>query len=156
SEDQTVKVWDAEKGEELFTLKGHTDKVTSVAFSPDGKQLATASPDRTVKVWDAETGKELRTLQAYTDTIGKVLYNAEVGSVAYSPDGKRLASASADGIVRLWDPLTGKLLFAIRGRSAPIGRVVFSPDGKHLASASSDMTVKVWDAETGQEPHTLK
>ena len=67
SADRTVKVWDAETGQETLTLKGHTDMSTSVAFSPDGKRLASASADRTVKVWDAATGQETLTLKGHTD-----------------------------------------------------------------------------------------
>ena len=78
-----MKVWDAATGQEVLTLKGHTGGVTSVAFSPDGKRLASASWDGTVKVWDAATGQEALTLKGHTGWVT---------SVAFSPDGKRLAS----------------------------------------------------------------
>lgn len=84
---------------ELITLKGHTSYVTSVAFSPDGKRLASPSHDRTMKVWDATSGQETLTLTGHT---------FDVTSVAFSPDGKRLASASADGTVKVWDAMTGQ------------------------------------------------
>ena len=80
-----MKVWDATSGQETLTLKGHTGRVTSVAFSPDGKRLASASLDQTVKVWDATSGQETLTLKGHTGWVW---------SVAFSPDGKRLASAS--------------------------------------------------------------
>ena len=81
-----MKVWDAQTGQELLTLKGHTGMAPSVAFSPDGKRLASslAGGHRRVKVWDAQTGQELLTLKGHT---------GRVRSVAFSPDGKRLASA---------------------------------------------------------------
>ena len=92
-----MKVWDAQTGQELLSLKGHTASVSSVAYSPDGKRLASGSGtwDATkrafvsgeVKLWDAQTGQELRTLKGHT---------AKVVSVAFSPDGKRLASGSGD------------------------------------------------------------
>src|SRR3954454_9249851 len=78
----------------LATLQGHTEGVTSVAFSPDGKMLASGSNDETIKLWDVQAGKEHATLKGHTN---------EVTSVAFSPDGKTLASASLDGTVRLWD-----------------------------------------------------
>jgi WD40 repeat protein/serine/threonine protein kinase len=129
---------------ELFTLPGHTDRVYSVAFSPDGRRLASGSRDATVKVWDTRTERELL-------TIDKGLQGG-VRSVHFSPDGRRLASANSDHTVRVWEVLTGQqLLPPFRGHTRGVISVHFSPDGRRLASASSDHTVRVWDALTGQE-----
>jgi WD40 repeat protein/serine/threonine protein kinase len=146
--DVVVQLWDAQTGQPLLTLKGHTDDVTSVAFSPDGKRLASASrgTDRTIKVWDAQTGQELLTLK---DTWG---------SVTFSPDGKWLASTSrgTDRTVKVWDAQTGQELLSMKGHNGPANSVAFSPDGKRLASAGWDRIVHVWDAQTGQELLTRK
>ena len=106
-----MKVWDAATGQETLTLKGHTGSVTSVAFSPDGQRLASASRDGTVKVWDAATGQEIRTLKGHT---GGVM------SVAFSPDGKRLASASADETVKVWDAATGQETLTLKGHTSVV------------------------------------
>src|SRR5947209_5603369 len=89
------------------TLKGHTWIVTSVAFSPDGKTLASGRWDHTIKLWDAKTGKERATLKGHT---------SDVYSVAFSPDGKTLASASTDKTIKLWDAKTGKEQATITGQ----------------------------------------
>jgi WD40 repeat protein len=89
-----VKIWDSATGKELFALKGHASAVWSVAFSPDGQRLASASDDQTVRIWDSVTGKELFALQGHAGPLR---------SVAFSPDGQRLASANADGSIHLWE-----------------------------------------------------
>ncbi|WP_271253833.1 nSTAND1 domain-containing NTPase [Pseudanabaena sp. Chao 1811] len=125
-------------------LKGHSSGVYSIAFSPDGKQLATASDDNTVKIWSSD-GKELQTLKGHS---------SGVYSIAFSPDGKQLATASADNTVKIWSS-DGKELQTLKGHSSGVYSVAFSPDGKQLATASDDNTVKIWSSD-GKELQTLK
>ncbi len=139
--------WDRWCHSELLTLHGHTDAVTSVAFSPNGKRLASSSFDETVKVWDTATGQESLTLKGHTGLIW---------NVAFSPDGQRLASASLDQTVKVWDADTGQALLTLQGHTAAVLSVAFSPDGMRLASGCEDGTIKLWDAATGQEMMTLK
>src|SRR5262249_13218044 len=140
----------------LLNLKGGA---YSVAFSPDGTRLATGSgysesSDKNakhipgdVKVWDLRTGQEIRSLKGHTRVVV---------CVVFSPDGKRLASASDDKTVKVWDSQTGQELLTFKEHTGRIRSVVFSPDGKRLASASEDTTVKLWDAQTGKVINNLK
>jgi Tol biopolymer transport system component len=156
-------MWDAQTGREVVTYKGHADPITRVAFSPDGKRLASvagygpgAIVGGEIKVWDAETGQELHTLPA-----GGF-------SMAFSPDGRRIAGAgkppmtmrgvggpSGSGEVKVWDAETGRELLTLQGHTSDVRNVAFSPDGQRLASAGGG-EVRVWDAQTGQHLLVLK
>ncbi|NIP14962.1 MAG: protein kinase, partial [Pseudomonadales bacterium] len=141
-EDNTATIWEAATGEELFTLRGHTDTVDRVIFGPDGTRLATASLDGTARVWDAETGEQLLILSGHT---------AEPAGLTFSPDGTHLATCSYDGTARIWDTTTGEELLTLF-HTGVAGDVAFSPDGARLAVADHDAFVaRVWDAETGEE-----
>ena len=129
---------------ELQTLKGHSDSANSIAFSPDGKTIATGSVDNTVKLWNLE-GKEIQTLKGHSD---------RVSSVAFSPDGKTIATGSGDNTVKLWN-LEGKEIQTLKGHSDSVLSVAFSPDGKTIATGSGDNTVKLWSID-GKELQTLK
>ncbi|KAG8933856.1 hypothetical protein FRC01_006702 [Tulasnella sp. 417] len=154
SEDKTIRLWDAKTGALIGEpLRGHRDWVQSVAFSPDGKLLASGSgdhitrpgygpEDNTIRLWDAKTGAP----------IGEPLrdHDGWVQSVAFSPDGKLLASGSWDRTIRLWDAKTGAPIGEpLRGHQEWVQSVAFSPDGKLIASGSCDKTIRLWDAKTG-------
>ncbi len=126
-------------------FRGHTDLVTGVIASPDGKALASVSQDRTVKIWDVATGRERATLQE------------RAADIAFSPDSRLLASAGdMDRTVKLWDVHTGRKRAVFRGHQDEVLAVAFSPDGKTLVSGSGDKTVKLWDLTAGQERATLR
>jgi WD40 repeat protein/serine/threonine protein kinase len=144
-----VRVWDAATGQQILALKGTTDGVNSVAWSPDGKRLVTGESAKTVSVWDAETGKRVLDLKGHM-----VGWSA---SVAFSPDGQRIVSGGGgDQTVRVWDAATGQNVLTLRGHKDRVRSVAFSPDGHRVVSGSFDKTIKVWDAQTGQETRTLR
>ncbi|MDZ8264568.1 eIF2A-related protein, partial [Nostoc sp. ChiQUE01b] len=140
------KLWDVSTGKAIKTLTGHSSRVNSVVFSPDGKTLASGSADNTIKLWDVSTGKAMKTLTGHS---------SRVISVVFSPDGKTLASGSGDKTIKLWDVSTGKAIKTLTGHSSWVSSVVFSPDGKTLASGSYDNTIKLWDVSTGKAIKTL-
>jgi len=144
--DNTVRLWDVNTGKELNVLKGHTNAVLSIAFSPHGKYIASASADRTIRIWDVETGTELKLLKGSDAAV----------SVAYNPDGSQLISAFLDNTVRVWDVNINKERKILSGHTDDIRSISFSPDSKTLASASGDKTVRIWDVVTGEEKFTLQ
>jgi WD40 repeat protein len=154
--DNTARLWDAETGKPIGEpLRGHKAEVVSAAFSPDGKRIVTAGcdigasvgrvgpgQDNTARLWNAENGKP----------IGEPLegHNGCVRRAAFSPDGKRIVTASSDKTVRLWDAETGQPIGEpFKGHDDWVWSAAFSPDGKLIVTASSDET-RIWDAETGQ------
>jgi hypothetical protein len=130
-----IKVWEVANGQEVLSLKGHSDFIMCVAFSQDGRLLASADDHGTVKVWDTASGEETLSLKVHT---------GRVSCIAFSPDSQRLASAGSDGTVRLWDSGNGHEVFTLRS-PGEVNGVAFSPDGRRLASAGAEGIVNVWD-----------
>jgi WD40 repeat protein len=133
----SVKLWNAEtsSGAPLASFDDSRQPISALAFSRDGS-LATASFDRRVDVWDTASGKLLHRLRQ----------DGLVTCVAFSPDGKRIATGGEDKIVHIWDAATGREVLSLRGHTGQCGCVAFSPDGLRLASSSADRTIRVWDA----------
>ncbi|OCH94605.1 WD40 repeat-like protein [Obba rivulosa] len=127
---------------ELFVMSGHSDGISSVAFSADSKRIVSGSYDKTIRVWDAETGSILG--DPFTG------HKAGVQSVAFSPDGGHIISGSGDKSIHIWNIATGTAIPGCNGEhTASVLSVAISPDGRRIVSGSHDNTIRLWDAETG-------
>jgi len=163
--DRSVRLWDLGASGDPVVLSDHREGVASVAFSPDGKLLATGGGDcphivqepmgkfpaaegegRTIRLWEIATGTTIRSLHGHIGSIH---------ALAFCPDGKKLASAGADHRVRIWKVATGEVSFDLHGHSSAIFCVAFSPDGTKLVSAGADRTIRCWDLTTGRLIHAL-
>ena len=147
-ETSAIKLWETATGTERAVLRGHGRRVTSVAFSPDGKSLASASLDGAVKLWDPAIGQERVALRGHT--------GHQVDEVVFSPDSKLLATASHDHTAKLCDVATGRELLTLRGHTSWVRCVAFVPDGKIVATGAENGVVKLWDVTTGRERASLR
>ncbi|MCI0485504.1 MAG: hypothetical protein L0229_02780 [Blastocatellia bacterium] len=123
------------------------DYVRSIAFSPDGRLVASGFVSEGIKVWEVDTGRKLQSLKGHASSVN---------SVAFSPDSLRLASGSRDRTIKLWDIAAGQEIRTLGGHDGEVRAVTFSPDGRWLASASHDRTVKLWGSVTGREVQTFE
>jgi WD40 repeat protein len=157
--DHTVTLWETATGETLLRLElGHIESASSIyslAFSPDGKTLACPRDDNTLALLEAATGKVLRKLDGHRRADDLPPVNSQVTAVAYSPDGRLLASSSWDRTVKLWDPATGQERATLLGHTHSVGAVAFAPDGRKLASAGWDHTLRLWEVPSGRLLLTL-
>lgn len=131
-------------GSVIATYHGHTDRVTSVAWSPDGKYIASGSLDLTVRIWSVNSG-------AHSPLVIYRGHTAGVLAVAWSPDSNRVVSGANDKTVQVWDALTGSQIALYRGHTDFVNTVAWSPDGKAIVSGSADGTVRLWDVATGRQ-----
>ncbi len=136
-----VQLFDLTTGNELHQFHGHRAAIDSLAFSPDGKTLASSGADRTLRFWEVSTAKELR--QAATG-------QHRHGGLVFSPDGATLA-VGWDTMLRLWDSASGRELAPFAGHRGQVRSVAFLPDGRTLVSTGTDKTVRCWAIATGQE-----
>ena len=141
-------LWEPANGVLVRTFRGHMEKITSLAFDPSGRRLASGSDDDTLRLWDAETGEDLRLLGAGNEY--------DVTSVAFSPDGERIASGDGENTLRIWDAGYGEEVLVINGHEGTVTSVSFSPDGRRLVSGSRDGTVRLWDSKAGKRILVLR
>lgn len=139
--DHLVVLWDIKNGNCSLELKGHTDGIRSIAFSPDGRYVLSGSKDKTVKLWSIKEGKCLYSFEGHTGTVQ---------TVSFSPDGKYILSGSEDKTIRLWDADKGKALRIFETDSHDIASLCFSSDGRYVLSGSKNNSIKLWDFNTGE------
>lgn len=138
-----IKLWDVASGRELLTLTSHTGWVMGLAFSPDGKWLASTSLDGTVKIWSLLPGNEMVTVSTPVAGFGT--------RVAYAPNGQMFATNGGDGSATLWNAKTGEPRLTLNGHSLEVLNLAFNPDGSRFATASIDGTAIIWDTVTGKK-----
>lgn len=141
-----IQLWDLAKRTTRHVLRGHTDRVSSLVFAPDGRTLASGADDHTVRLWDVSSGKQLRALKGHTKAVT---------AVAFSPDGKTLVSASDDKTFRVWNFAEGKLVADLRAHNGPLPFLAFAPNGETLATACLNEDIRLWDTDTWKPQGTI-
>jgi WD40 repeat protein len=139
-----IRFWDLSARSAVISLKGHSGSITSMAFSPDGRLLATGSNDNTVKLWDLAAKREVVTLRGHAGWVT---------GVAFSPDGRTLATSANDSTVKLWNLAIGQEVATLPEHTPPFSGVMFSPDGNLLISRSTQTNepVRLWRAASFAE-----
>ena len=127
---------------QILAITGHTDRVRSAAFAPDGRRVVTASFDDTARIWDAKTGQQVILLNGHTDHLS---------SASFSSDNRLVVTASGDQTARIWDAQTGHEIVRLTGHAGPVRSAAFSNDSRFVVTASFDKTARVWDVATGRE-----
>ncbi|MEM9539560.1 MAG: DnaJ domain-containing protein [Cyanobacteria bacterium P01_E01_bin.42] len=145
SADRSVRLWKLNSGKELRQISGYGNAITSLAISPDGKILVTGSLEKAIKIRQFGSGQLVRSLRE----------SYKILTVAFSPDGETFASGGSDGIARLWELKTGRVLQTFPGHGDFVSAVSFSKDGKILLSGDGEGNIKLWQIETGAEICTL-
>ncbi len=144
---QTAKVWDANNGTCLATLRGHTSCIYSAKFNKAENQIVSASTDKTAKIWDASTGTCLATLEGHTDTV----YSAQ-----FNKDGDKILTTSRGHTAKIWDAKNGSCLATLRGHTDTVWSANFNKTGNMIVTASDDKTARIWDANNGTCLATLE
>jgi WD40 repeat protein len=146
----TVSIYRVSDGALLVVIPAHDSRVSAVAFSSDGRRLATGSDDRAVKVWEVSAdGRNVRLLYTLRE------HTSWINALAFSPDGTALASASHDQTIRVWSLSDGTRRLVLTGHTGSVTSVAFSPDGQTVASGSEDRTVQLWDVNNGTVVRTF-
>lgn len=141
----TRSLWNLSSDQDIRILSAEIE-IRAVAFSPDGKTLASGSADKTIKLWNIDTGEEICTISGH---------RLAVTALAFSSDGQILATASADKTIKLWNLSTKEEISTFSGLRSTVNSLIFSPDGQTLASGSEDNMIKLWNLGTGSEIRTL-
>ncbi|MBO4612063.1 MAG: TIR domain-containing protein [Bacteroidaceae bacterium] len=147
-----MAIWDISSGSCEKRIKAHEDIITSIAYSVDGRQMASASADGTVSIWDAKSYKHLYQLKSESVVEGKYAFTCAV----YSPDNTKLAASLSNGSVVIWDAVKWGVIRDIKSSTNHVFSIAFSPDGKYLAVGLLDREVQVWDVQTGEMAQSLE